>query len=543
MSLKIGTRLTIGFGFIILLITMLTTYSTMEMKKVSTALSQINDLNSAKQRYAINFRGSVHDRAITLRDLILISNDAELKPELEAIKKLTDDYRSSAKQLDIIISQSVISDPTEEEALSNIKTIESKTMPLINEVVNLRLHGEMDRSKLLMLEQLKPALIEWLRAINIFIDLKESQNNTITKETRRLTSNFSLMAWSITLAAIILSIIAAWTITRSIVRPLKYAVGSASSMAMGDISQDISIIGNDETSELLLSLRSLQNSTRLTISDIQQSAEELRKSAQSLALVTERGVMSADEQNQQLKLATIALADMLKSVDIVADSASVTLEASSTALYSSSDSTERVINSVESLEQMIIETQNTAKLINVLALNSHDIGKVLDVIRSLAEQTNLLALNAAIEAARAGEAGRGFAVVADEVRNLASKTQASTASIEEIIQKAQRGTDSAVISIRNTCDMGNETSRLANEAVHSLANIKQDVKTIDERNQNIAAVAREQSEAARNVASVIERIRNISSEIEKTADQTRSTSEQLQRMSHILVNNINRFKI
>jgi methyl-accepting chemotaxis protein len=207
------------------------------------------------------------------------------------------------------------------------------------------------------------------------------------------------------------------------------------------------------------------------------------------------------------------------------------------------DGREKVKHTVSALRSMSEESSRTSALIIGLAEQSQDIGKVLDVIRAIAEQTNLLALNAAIEAARAGEAGRGFAVVADEVRALAHRTQVSTREIEQMIGKVQGGTSAAVDSIKGSVEHASKTLTVAEQAGESLEQIYQKTVQIGERNLVIASASEEQATVAREVDRNIINISDLSAQSTVGANQTSAATNELARLAIDLNTLVSRFVI
>ncbi|WP_038822391.1 methyl-accepting chemotaxis protein, partial [Pseudomonas syringae] len=202
-----------------------------------------------------------------------------------------------------------------------------------------------------------------------------------------------------------------------------------------------------------------------------------------------------------------------------------------------------VKQTVSAINTMSTDVQKTATLIGELAGQSRDIGKVLDVIRGLAEQTNLLALNAAIEAARAGEAGRGFAVVADEVRALAHRTQQSTSEIERLVTNIQSGTERAVGSMRGNTELASETLGIAEGANDSLTAISTAVSEINDLNLVIASAAQQQAHVAREVDRNLVNIRDLSAQSSSGAQQTSSASRELSTLALDLNNIVGRFRL
>ncbi|MGE8410942.1 MAG: methyl-accepting chemotaxis protein [Pseudomonas sp.] len=275
----------------------------------------------------------------------------------------------------------------------------------------------------------------------------------------------------------------------------------------------------------------MQEKLRDTLQHISGSATQLASAAEELNSVTEESARGLTQQNNEIEQAATAVNEMTSAVEEVARNAVSTSEASKNATSSAGDGRDLAQETVSAIERMSADVQGTASLIGDLANESRDIGKVLDVIRGLADQTNLLALNAAIEAARAGEAGRGFAVVADEVRALAHRTQQSTSEIERMIGSIQNGTEQAVDSMRNSTERAESTLNIARGAGLSLDTINSAIIEINERNLVIASAAEEQAQVAREVDRNLVNIRGLSAQSATGAHQTSAASNELARLA------------
>ncbi|WP_414159914.1 methyl-accepting chemotaxis protein [Pseudomonas sp. BNK-45] len=287
----------------------------------------------------------------------------------------------------------------------------------------------------------------------------------------------------------------------------------------------------------------MQEKLRDTLQRISASAGQLASAAEELNSVTDESARGLTQQNNEIEQAATAVNEMTSAVEEVARNAVSTSEASQNATQSAGDGRDMVQETVAAIERMTGDVQSTASLIGDLANESRDIGKVLDVIRGLADQTNLLALNAAIEAARAGEAGRGFAVVADEVRALAHRTQQSTSEIERMIGSIQSGTEHAVDSMRNSTERAESTLNIARGAGLSLDTINSAIIEINERNLVIASAAEEQAQVAREVDRNLVNIRDLSVQSTTGANQTRSASSELSGLAVDLNNLVTRFQL
>ncbi|WP_409373335.1 methyl-accepting chemotaxis protein [Pseudomonas baltica] len=290
-------------------------------------------------------------------------------------------------------------------------------------------------------------------------------------------------------------------------------------------------------------MQKMQGKLRDTLQRISGSATQLASAAEELNSVTDESARGLVQQNNEIEQAATAVNEMTSAVEEVARNAVSTSEASREATNSVGDGRDLVMETVGAIERMSADVQSTSELIGNLAEESRDIGKVLDVIRGLADQTNLLALNAAIEAARAGEAGRGFAVVADEVRALAHRTQQSTSEIERMIGSIQGGTEKAVGSMRNSTERAESTLNIAKGAGLALDTINGAVQQINERNLVIASAAEEQAQVAREVDRNLVNIRDLSVQSAAGANQTTAASNELARLAVDLNGMVARFKV
>ncbi|KPC25792.1 Chemotaxis sensory transducer [Pseudomonas syringae pv. cilantro] len=364
------------------------------------------------------------------------------------------------------------------------------------------------------------------------------QESSATKAT-----NLSIGA---TLAITILGVIVTLMTIRSILSAIGGEPGNVATLtrtiARGDLSSPITISAND-TSSVAAAVFAMQTQLRDTLQQISNSATQLAAAAEEMTAITEDGVQGIQRQNNEIDQAATAVNEMTSAVEEVARNAEHTARSSSNATSAAQDGLGLVKKTVTSINIMSTDVQKTATLIGELAGQSRDIGKVLDVIRGLAEQTNLLALNAAIEAARAGEAGRGFAVVADEVRALAHRTQQSTSEIERLVTNIQNGTERAVGSMRGNTELASETLGIAEGANESLTVISAAVSEINDLNLVIASAAQQQAHVAREVDRNLMNIRDLSAQSSSGAQQTASASRELSTLALDLNNIVGRFRL
>ena len=380
------------------------------------------------------------------------------------------------------------------------------------------------------------------KAMEKLLQFNATQTRSANADAAQQYDRAFMLVIGLLVVATVLMVLFALLLTRSIVKPIDQALAAAEWIAKGDLTHAIDTAGTDEAARLLQAMDQMQMQLRDTLQQISGSATQLASAAEELNSVTDESARGLAQQNNEIQQAATAVTEMTSAVEEVARNAVSTSEASGEASRSAGDGRDLVLETVSAIERMSGDVQNTARLVEDLAGQSRDIGKVLDVIRGLADQTNLLALNAAIEAARAGEAGRGFAVVADEVRALAHRTQQSTSEIERMIGSIQGGTEHAVESMRTSTERAESTLNIARGAGLALDTIASAVGQINERNLVIASAAEEQAQVAREVDRNLVNINDLSVQSATGAHQTTMASAELSRLAVDLNSMVARFR-
>ncbi|MGH8385765.1 MAG: methyl-accepting chemotaxis protein [Pseudomonas sp.] len=343
------------------------------------------------------------------------------------------------------------------------------------------------------------------------------------------------------IAVSLLTVFLAWLLIRSIVLPIRQAVEVAEQVAAGDLSTPIQSHGADETARLLTALASMQTSLRETLQRISAASTQLGTAAEQMNQSTHQDSTRLQQQHNEIEQAATAVNEMTVAVEEVARNAVSTSDSTRQSTQQASQGQARVIETLDSIQAMSADAGAALQQVQTLAEHSREIGKVLDVIRAIAEQTNLLALNAAIEAARAGEAGRGFAVVADEVRALAHRTQQSTREIEQMIGRVQGDTEGVVQSMHGNSQRVAQTLSIAEQAGIALAEITRAMEQIHERNLVIASASEEQAAVAREVDRNLLNIRDLSLQSADASTRT-SATKQLSQLAAGLQNLVVRFR-
>ncbi|MBX8534181.1 methyl-accepting chemotaxis protein [Pseudomonas cichorii] len=343
--------------------------------------------------------------------------------------------------------------------------------------------------------------------------------------------------------ALIISALAAWVITRLIVGPLREALQLADRVANGDLTYSEVTVRRDELGLLQTSMHRMTTNLRQLIGGLRDSVTQIASAAEQLSAVTEQTSAGVNSQRTETDQVATAMNEMAATVQEVARNAEQASDAAVSASKEARDGDAVVAKAVLQIEKLATEVGHSKTAMDELKQESNKIGGVLDVIKAVAEQTNLLALNAAIEAARAGEAGRGFAVVADEVRSLAQRTQESTEEIATLIGGLHSRTAQVATTLENSRLLTDNSVELARDAGASIGNISRSISTIESMNQQIAASAEEQSAVAEEINRSVLSVRDISEQTASASEQTAASSVELARLGVHLQGLVSKFVV
>ena len=369
--------------------------------------------------------------------------------------------------------------------------------------------------------------------------LSQSQLSQRDSDTQRAKTALLICAT----LALVLGVIAAWIITRQIVTPLRETLGIVQAVAAGDLSQGRPTTRRDELGQLQQAIEGMRGGLRDLVSGIGSGVTQIASAAEQLSAVTGQTSAGVNSQRVETDQVATAMNEMAATVHEVARNAQEASEAAVTADQQARDGDTVVAEAIEQIERLAAEVELSTEAMAHLKHESDKIGSVLDVIKAVSQQTNLLALNAAIEAARAGEAGRGFAVVADEVRSLAQRTQKSTEEIEVLIGGLQSGTQQVSSSMDNSRQLTGSSVELTRRAGASLGTITRTVSTIQGMNQQIAAAAEQQSAVAEEINRSVLNVRDVSEQTAAASEQTAAASVELARLGTHLQTLVTRFRV
>ncbi|AZF64376.1 methyl-accepting chemotaxis protein [Pseudomonas sp. LBUM920] len=537
-NLNIAPRAFLGFAFIALLVVILGVFAVNRMTQIRQSSLDMG----TNQLPSVKFLGNMTENVLRLRILsfrILINREpAALEEAKTRVAVLVDKVKQAQSAYAVMPAG-----PEEAALYKTFAATLDNYFAAQAEMMSLSQQNKVDEMRSLINTRIKDGTDLMGEQLNKLIAINSADADQAGRDAEGSYQQAVSGIIIVSVVAALMTVLLAWLLTRSIVAPLRKAVQVAETIASGNLTTLVEDDGKDEPARLLGALSAMQTNLRQTIQHIAGSATQLASAAEELSAVTEEASRGLQQQNNEIDQAATAVNEMTAAVEEVARNAVSTSEASSQSNQAAREGRDRVVETVGAIQTMTQDVQTTSVMIEGLATQGRDIGKVLDVIRAIAEQTNLLALNAAIEAARAGEAGRGFAVVADEVRALAHRTAQSTQEIEKMVAGIQTGTGEAVQSMQQSNQRTQTTLEMARAAGVALEQITQSISLINERNLVIASASEEQAQVSREVDRNLVNIRDLATQSAAGANQTSAASHELSRLAVDLNAMVARFVI
>jgi len=494
-----------------------------------------------------------------------ISLSEQLETELNSVISSSMDYRDTieyeeAKFLEGEISRNIIEaiksiesmtveldkydiEETSEEVNSAFKEIQQLLSKDNGIIFHKSTQLSANKKASLMLKEEEKLASQVNKILETQMELANQATIMSSKQVEDSVQSGTTQTSIIMVISIIIALIIARVTLIGITRPLARVNEMLNIVASGDLSKKLDESGEDEFAQLSRNCNLLIDSLRNLIESIVNRSAQLATAAEETSAVTAQSTSAIEEQRNQVEQAASATTEMSSTAQSVLSSANDALGE----IKHADDEAERVkvisSRNRQTIELLASEVESAAQVINQLQQDSASIGSILDVIRSIADQTNLLALNAAIEAARAGEQGRGFAVVADEVRTLASRTQTSTSEIQTMIEALQTGAGKAVIAMDAGKSKATECVTQSEEADQALEVITHAVHEAFDRSSQIATAAEEQSVVAHEISENLESIVTIAEQTTAGSQQTATSSSEVARLAEELQQSVQEFKL
>jgi methyl-accepting chemotaxis protein len=451
---------------------------------------------------------------------------AERKFLVEQDSSSVKSYLEDSKRMRGPLESSAISGEQKEQAFSALESYSDE----FQNVVGLTESGN---------QLSKDMVATASHAIEFANTLRELQVDNMESDSKQAT----VLIFGATGAAVLLGILMAYLITRAITSPINHAVSIASEVASGNLTVHIDNSRTDEIGRLMAALAIMVTGLRELVRSIDAGAAEIAGSAEELSAVANQTSDGINRQKQETDQVAAAMNEMTATATEIARSAEQAFTVASNAADQATEGEHEVRETVSQVNSLAQEVSQSVEIIQRLQEETANIGTVLDVIKSVAEQTNLLALNAAIEAARAGEQGRGFAVVADEVRSLAHRTQSSAREIEALVTSLQNSAGNSVSAMESSASMASDTLRRATATGTSIERIARSVDEIKQYNNQIATASEQQTSVAEEINQNITSIRDVTDQSAASSNQAASSSSELAKLGCELQALVSRFKL
>ncbi|MGR6750215.1 methyl-accepting chemotaxis protein [Aeromonas veronii] len=542
-KMTIGQKLTMAFTTLALLMLGFAWFATLQLSNIYRDASEVSDNIVPSIRASSQMHVSLLD-----------ARRAELNMVIDALGKDLDSLNSSTQSFEAAKSQYMAAEQRygsmpfvserDRNMFAELKTAAAKYFSAHGDLETAIRQGDIAKMQSLIKNESRAALEQ---AGQDGLELRKENDrvaNLLTKQSEASYERAKLLSTTVGALTLLFVVIVAWLLIRQIRNPVMTLLEQTRQVAAGNLTSqlDMKQFSHDELGKLAQGFNEMQSNLRMLVNEVSGSVVQLGAAAEEISAVAEQSANNMGAQQHELNQLATAMNEMQATVQEVArntnDAASAATSASDTAAQGS----ETVNDSIGRIEKVATAIEETALVIRQLGDDSRNIGMVLEAIQGIAEQTNLLALNAAIEAARAGEQGRGFAVVADEVRTLAKRTQDSTSQINQIISELQQRANEAGVTMQQSQDMMSETVHTAREAGASIAEISSSVNSISHMNIQIATATEEQGAVSEELNRNVVNISNASEEVATGAKQMAQACNDLNLLATQLQEVVRKFR-
>ncbi|MGY3893501.1 methyl-accepting chemotaxis protein [Aeromonas enterica] len=543
-NMSIGQKLSAGFAVLALLVVGLAWFSITQLSHLYEDTATISGNLLPSTRYASQMHVAILDaRRSELAQVIggLNKDNQEVSDRTATFNQAKQEFDSAAQKYGAL----PFSTNEERQTYEQLVSAGAKYFSVHEELLAAFANGDLERVKSLRKNETRAALEE---AGAKSIRLRELNNefaDDMVKSVADLYSSSRTMSIVVSLMTVLFVVIVAWLLTGQIRNPVMALLEQTRKVSAGDLAAhlDMNQFNNDELGQLATGFGDMQKNLRNLVSEVSGSVVQLSSAAEEISAVARQSANNMNSQQHELNQLATAMNEMQATVQEVSRNTSDAASAASAASSTAELGARTVNDSIKRIEQVAGAIESTAVVIRQLGDDSRNIGMVLEVIRGIAEQTNLLALNAAIEAARAGEQGRGFAVVADEVRTLAKRTQDSTSQINTIIAELQQRAEQAGTTMQQSQDMMNSTVSTAREAGASISEISGSVESISHMNIQIATATEEQGAVSEELNRNVVNISHASEEVAAGATQMAQACNDLNHLATQLQEMVRRFRV
>ncbi len=537
-NLKIGMRLGIGFAVISLFLLIIGAYSIVKLNQLDTEITKLVEDKYPKAVMLNDIRNQINIVARAVRNMIILDDKEETK---RSMKMIADAREAVNKDLEKL--GKVVRSDTGKAALKELTDARAAYLTDQKTVISHLEAGERDKARDVIAASLRKTQASYLDAINKMLEHQNKEVEKVGAEADRNVMQARTIVIALLLVSIILAVVFSILIVRSITRPIEPMVAAAKRIAEGDLNVAIEHRSNDEIGQLSDSLRIMAENLKRMISQVSSTSTQIAAASSQLHSTAEQIATGAEEVAAQAATVATASEEMSATSGDIAQNCQLAAEGAQLAAQTASDGATVVEKTVTVMGQIAEKVMESAKTVESLGARSDQIGAIIGTIEDIADQTNLLALNAAIEAARAGEQGRGFAVVADEVRALAERTTRATKEIGEMIKAIQRETKGAVAAMEQGVQQVENGTMEAAKSGEALQNILEQVNNVAMQVHQIATAAEEQTATTSEISSNMIQITDVVQQTSHGAQESATAAAQLNSNAEELQHLVRQFKL
>ena len=532
MNLKIGTKLGIVFGFLLLMIVVMVSIGIGGAGKVNESVEEIAKGSYAKTVYAFQAHDAINDIAGSIRMLVILKDGNGVVLEKTKIEAARGRYGEALKKL-----EDAEKSETGMKLLENMKSAIAPAAQANNRVMELALSHRQDEATALLVKEAIPLMQKLQEAFAAQVKFQEDNVDATYKKSVAVYARTKWVQIIGGALSVILGLLAAIYLIRNFTTRIIRVANTMSRIADGDLTTQLKIYANDEIGELGKSINRMVLSLDTMITSITKTASELASSSNILYGISEQAASSSEEVAAQAGTVVTACEEMVSTSGGIAQNCNIAAESSRQGSDLVTEGVSVVQETVAGMNRITERVKETAATLERLGSRSDQIGEIVGTIEDIADQTNLLALNAAIEAARAGEQGRGFAVVADEVRALAERTTKATKEIAQMIKAIQNETTGAVTSMEEGVKEVERGTQDAAKSGRALDHILSQINAVSMEINQIATAAEEQTATTTEITSNIQQITEVvqlsascSHDSADAAKELLAQAEELQRL-------------
>ena len=537
-NLKVGTKLALGFAAVTTVMAVLCGVGAVFISQLEAQVSSLVERRMTQVAVTDKFAISLLQTARHTRNMLILEDRAQIQAELEAVGK---DRKERAEYVEFLTKS--LQTPINKAQFDKVRAVRETYMPLEAAYLELVGQSKMPEAKAFLLGNLRSAQLAYIGELEKLAAMVNDNARKSGLATIAETSTGMKFLGAGMIGAFVLAGLIAWLATRSIVRPLRLAVEAANQIARGNLRNHIQAQGTDEIGALMRSLAGMQDSLAGLVRAIQTKAADLNTAAAELATTAEQVAVATANQSEAASSMAASVEEMTVSVAHITESAGHASDKTAESARLAESGSQVVESAGAEVTAIADGIGRSADLVNLLKVQSQEISSVASVIKNIAEQTNLLALNAAIEAARAGEQGRGFAVVADAVRTLAERTAQSTGEISGTIEKIQASTEQVVSEMSASVGRTKSGLDLSQQAGLTIAQLSSSSGEVLVAVQEISAALREQSQASNEIARHVESIAQMAQENSSAVEQTQQSARTLQDLAQELQTSVMNFSV